>query len=432
LNDVPLGVLYAILIFLLVLSGFFSGSETGLMALNRYRLRHLARQGDKGARRVQRLLDRPDKLLGVILLGNNTVNLIAASIATIIGLRLAGEAGIGAATLILIVVVLIFAEVAPKTVAALYPEKVAFPASVILAPLLKIAYPVVWLITKISNALLRAVGIRPDVSKNDQMSPQELRTAVVESASMIPLRHRRMLVNVLDLEDATVEDIMIPRNEIVGIDLDDDWEDVLKQITHSNFTRLPVFVESIDNLIGILHVKKILLALARDQLDKDTLRANLREMYYVPEHTSLMTQLVQFQENKRRVALVVDEYGDIQGLITLEDLLEEIVGEFTTDTLDDHDIKKQPDGSWLIDASATIRDLNRELNWNLPTDGPKTLNGLLLEQLETIPEAGTSVKLGDLAMTVVHTRNNAVRTVSVRAVGSGPPAKHPPTTRRAA
>jgi Mg2+/Co2+ transporter CorB len=254
------------------------------------------------------------------------------------------------------------------------------------------------------------------------MSSQELRTAVVESGSMIPLRHRRMLVNVLDLEDATVEDIMIPRNEIVGIDLDDDWEDVLKQITHSNFTRLPVFTESMDDVAGILHVKKILRALSRDQLDKDTLKANLREMYYVPEHTPLMEQLVQFQEQKRRIALVVDEYGDIQGLITLEDLLEEIVGEFTTDTLDDHDIKKQPDGSWLIDASATIRDLNRELNWNLPTDGPKTLNGLLLEQLEAIPEAGTSVKLGDLAMTVVQTRDNAVRTVAVRPVGSGSPA----------
>lgn len=389
------------------------------MAVNRYRLRHMARQGDRRARRVQRLLSRPDRLIGVILLGNNIANIAAASVATVIGIRLAGEAGIAAASGVLVLLVLIFAEVAPKTVAALHPERVAYPASIILTPLLKILYPLVWLVNLAANGILRLFGIHRQPRQGDLLSSEEFRTAVVESGSLMPLRHRRMLVNVLDLEQRTVEDIMIPRNEIAGIDLDDDWDDIQRQITNSNFTRMPVFQDSIDHIVGVLHVKKILRPMAAGTLDPDTLKASLKEPYFVPEATPLMSQLVQFQEHRRRVALVVDEYGDIQGLITLEDLLEEIVGEFTTDSAGERDIEKRPDGSFLIDASITIRHLNRELHWGLPEDGPKTLNGLLMEQLETIPKAGTSVKLGDMAVTIVQTRGNAVRTVSARPVTAG-------------
>jgi len=393
-----------------VLSAFFSGSETGLISLNRYRLRHLKKENHRGAQRASRLLEKPDRLIGLILLGNNFVNILASSITTIIALRLWGETGIAIAAGILTLVILIFAEVAPKTLAVLHPERFAFPATLILAPLLKLLYPVVWLVNMVANGLLKLLGVSPKHSKDEHLTSDELRTVVSEAGAMIPLRHQKMLTNILDLEKVTVNDIMIPRNEIVGIDLDDEWEDIVKLLTNSRHTRLPVFRTDINNVIGLIHARNILEVLSKPESSKNDLMPQIRNAYFVPENTPLNTQLLQFQRQKRRIGLVVDEYGDVHGLVTLEDILEEIVGEFTSDPATSiKDIHTQEDGTYLIDGSASIRDLNRMMNWNLPTDGPKTFNGLILEQMEHIPEPGTSILIAGYPIEIVQTKDNAVK-----------------------
>jgi len=410
LNDIPLSILFGALILLIVLSAFFSGSETGLVSLNRYRLRHLKKGNHRGAQRASRLLEKPDRLIGLILLGNNFVNILASSITTIIALRLWGETGIAIAAGILTLVILIFAEVAPKTLAVLHPERFAFPATLILAPLLKLLYPVVWLVNMVANGLLKLLGVSAKHSKDEHLTSDELRTVVSEAGAMIPLRHQKMLTNILDLEKVTVNDIMIPRNEIVGIDLDDEWEDIVKLLTHSRHTRLPVFRSDINNVIGLIHVRNILEVLYKPETNKNDLMPQIRNAYFVPENTPLNTQLLQFQRQKRRIDLVVDEYGDVHGLVTLEDILEEIVGEFTSDPATSvKDIHTQEDGTYLIDGSASIRDLNRLMNWNLPTDGPKTFNGLILEQMEHIPEPGTSILIAGYPIEIVQTKDNAVK-----------------------
>ncbi|MFN2310053.1 MAG: HlyC/CorC family transporter, partial [Gammaproteobacteria bacterium] len=322
MDAIPLSVLFGTLLFLLILSAFFSGSETGLMTLNRYRLRHLAKNRHRGAMRAQRLLERPDRLIGLILLGNNFVNILASAIATLIGMRLFGEVGIAIATGALTLVVLIFSEVAPKTLAALHPERIAFPASFLYIPLLKLLYPLVWVINKIANAFLGLLGVSPEQSGGHALSSEELRTVVLEAGAMIPKRHQKMLLNLLDLEKATVEDIMIPRNEVVGVDLSDDIEEITEILTHTQYTRLPVFEDSIDHVVGILHLRSIVPLLKRGDLTHDALRSVLREPYFIPEGTSLNRQLLNFQRESRRTGLVVDEYGDIQGLVALEDILE--------------------------------------------------------------------------------------------------------------
>lgn len=414
MDAIPLGALFGALIFLLVLSAFFSGSETGLMTLNRYRLRHLAKAKHSGALRAQRLLERPDRLIGLILLGNNFVNILASSVATLIGLRLFGEAGIAVATGVLTLVVLIFSEVAPKTLAALHPERIAFPAAYIYVPLLKLLYPLVWVVNNIANALLRLIGVKPDQAGGQSLSSEELRTVVMEAGAMIPKRHQKMLLNLLDLEKATVEDIMIPRNEVVGVDLSEDIDEITELLTHTQYTRLPVFEESIDNVVGILHLRNIVPLLKRGALTHADLRSVVREPYFIPEGTSLNRQLLNFQRESRRTGLVVDEYGDIQGLVALEDILEEIVGEFTTDPAAlSKDITPQEDGSYLIDAGANVRDLNRALHIELPTDGPKTLNGLILEHMEDIPETGTSLLLAGYPIDILQTKDNAVKTARI-------------------
>lgn len=414
MDAIPLGALFGALIFLLVLSAFFSGSETGLMTLNRYRLRHLAKAKHSGAVRAQRLLERPDRLIGLILLGNNFVNIAASAIATLIGMRLFGEPGIAIATGVLTLLVLIFSEVAPKTLAALHPERIAFPAAFIYIPLLKLLYPLVWVINKIANALLRLLGVSPEQSGGHALSSEELRTVVLEAGAMIPKRHQKMLLNLLDLEKATVEDIMIPRSEVIGIDLSDDIEEIIELITRTQYTRLPVFEESIDNVIGILHLRNVVTLLKRGALTHADLRSAAREPYFIPEGSSLNRQLLNFQREGRRTGLVVDEYGDIQGLVTLEDILEEIVGEFTTDPASlGKDITPEEGGSYLIDAGVSIRDLNRALHVELPTDGPKTLNGLILEHMEDIPESGTSLLLSGYPIDIVQTKDNAVRTARI-------------------
>ncbi len=414
MDDIPLSVLFGALVFLIILSAFFSGSETGLMTLNRYRLRHLVRARHRGAVRAQKLLERPDRLIGLILLGNNFVNILASTLTAMIAFRIAGEAGLMAGAALLTLVILIFAEVTPKTLAALHPERVAFPAAYIYGPLLWLLYPFVWVVNVIANSMLRAIGIRPEHSATNTLSQEELRTVVMEAGAMIPKRHQDMLLNIIDLEKVTVEDIMVPRKEIVGIDLDEDWNTIMRQIISSQYTRLPVYRGSIDNVIGFIHLRKILPLLKLDELDKETLEKSIREPLFIPENTPLNRQLLNFQRERRRVGLVVDEYGDIQGLVTLEDILEEVVGEFTTDpSIHSKDIMPQEDGSYLVNGTVTIRELNRTLNTDLPTDGPKTLNGLVLEYLEDIPKPGTSLLLSGYPIDIVQTQGNLVKTLRI-------------------
>ncbi len=414
MDEIPLSVLFGALAVLIVLSAFFSGSETGLMTLNRYRLRHLAGDGHRGAQRALRLLERPDRLIGLILLGNNFVNILASSLSTIIALRLLGEAGIAIAAGLLTLVILIFSEVAPKTLAALHPERIAFPAALVYGPLLKLLYPLVWVVNMVANGLLRLIGVRPEDGANDSLSREELRTVVLEAGAMIPKQHKTMLLNLLSLEEIAVEDIMIPRNEIVGVDLSDDIETIENLLANTHYARLPVYEESIDQVVGILHMRNLLPLLRRGELTHDNIRKAVREPYFVPEGTPLTRQLLNFQREQRRTGLVVDEYGDILGMITLEDILEEIVGEFTTDpSALARGVMRTEDGAFLVDGTASIRDLNRKLKLSLPTDGPNTLNGLILEYMETIPEPGTSLLLAGHPVEIVQIKDNVVRTAKI-------------------
>lgn len=411
--ELPLGLLLGMLALLVACSAFFSGSETGMMSINRYRLSHKAKQGDKAAIRISNLLKRPDRLLGVILIGNNFVNNFAAAIATVIAIHFLGESlGPVVSTFVLTIVVLIFAEVTPKTLAALHPEQFAKPASFALTPLLKLLYPLVWLVNLFSNFILRLLGARPDEHKQDNLTSEELRTVVNEAGNLIPSRHQAMLLSILDMEKITVDDIMIPRQEVTGIDLEQDMDTILELLRHSQHTRIPVYKGDINNVIGILHLRGALRLIASDNPSKGMLIQETREPYFIPESTPLQTQLLNFQKEKRRIGIVVDEYGDVQGLVTLEDILEEIVGEFTTDTPQhQEDIQPQQDGSWLIDASATIREINKQLEWELPTHGPKTLNGLILEYLESIPDGNICVAFDDYRIETLEVKENLIKAV---------------------
>jgi len=409
----------------MALSGFFSSTETALMSINRYRLRHLAREGSAGARAAERLLQTPDQLIGVILVCNNFVNSAAAAIVTIISLTIGGEASAAVGVGIFTVVLIIFGEVAPKTFGALYPEKLALPAALVYQVLLKVLYPIVWATNLLANGVLRLLGISREKASATSLSREELRTVVAEASTVIPHRHQRMLMSILDLERINVEDIMVPRSEIAGIDISDDWDDILNQLRDSRHTRVPVFDGSVDEIVGILHMKQVAKQLARGELDRATLvaLARSREPYYVPEGTSLNLQLLNFQRQRRRVAFVVDEYGDVQGLVTLEDLLEEIVGEFTSDTSVAHkDVHRERGGTFIVNASASVRTLNRKMGWSLPTSGPRTLNGLVIETLETIPEPGTALRINDYAIDVLQTGDNAVKTVRLRPLAPAPEA----------
>ena len=414
MSDIPLGVLIGALVFLIFLAAFFSGSETGLLTLNRYRLRHFVKIKHRGAIHAQALLQRTDRLIGLLILGNNFANNLATAVATVIGLQLLGEAGAAIAVGLLTIVGTIFTDVAPKTLGALYSERVAFPAAYVLRPLLKLVYPVVWLVSALSNGVLKLLGVSIGASEKNHLSHEELRTVVNEAGALIPQRHQRMLLSILDLEKITVEDIMVPRNEIVGLDLNDDWEQILAQLTSSQHTRLLVYRDGIDNVVGILHLREALRLMSREDFNKEALKEVMKDPYFVPEGTPLNTQLLNFQRQKRRIGLVVNEYGDIQGLVTLEDILEEIVGEFTSDPYATvSDVYPQVDGTYLVDGSTNIRDLNRMMHWDLPTDGPKTLNGLILEYLETIPAPGTSLRLAGYPIDIIQTTENAVKMVKI-------------------
>lgn len=383
------------------------------MALNRYRLKNLAEKGHRSAELASHLLEKPDRLLGVILLGNNLVNLSAASISTIAALRLYGEPAIAAFTFVLTLVVLIFAEVAPKTLAMRHPEGIAYPASYVLVVLLWLLYPLVWIINLLANQFLRLFNSKAQQNQ-EALNKEELRTVVSEAESLIPKSHHDMLMSILDLERITVEDIMVSRNAIEGIDLEDEWDEILEQLATSHHTRLPVFKGNLDNVVGVLHLRLMIHAMQMDDLDRRKLLKFLRPAYYVPIDTPVMQQLLIMQKEHHRLGLVVDEYGDLQGMITMDEILEEIVGEFNTLAPGDaQDVHKQSDGSFMVYGTASIRDLNKTMGWKLPVDGPKTLNGLILEKLEDIPQTGTTMLIDNYPVEVVQTKGAAVKIVRI-------------------
>ncbi|CNE64764.1 hemolysins and related proteins containing CBS domains [Yersinia bercovieri] len=394
MDHVSTSTLIIILVIMIVVSAYFSASETGMMTLNRYRLRHLSKQGNRAARRVEKLLRRPDRLISLVLIGNNLVNILASALATIVGIRLYGNAGVAIATGVLTFVVLIFAEVMPKTIAALYPERVAFPSSVLLAPLQKIMLPLVWLLNTITRGLMRMCGIRGNVHRSDAVSKDELRSIVNESQSQISRRNQDMLISVLDLEKVTVDDIMVPRNEVVGIDINDDWKSIMRQLTHSPHGRIVLYRQSLDDAIGMLRVREAYrLMTEKREFNKENLLRAADEIYFIPEGTPLNVQLVKFQRNKEKVGMIVDEYGDIQGLVTVEDILEEIVGDFTTSmspTLAE-EVNPQSDGSVLID-------------------------GMLLEALEEIPQVDAQVRVGHYLIDVLDVQENMIKRVRVKPI----------------
>ena len=406
------GFLLGMLVFLLLCSAFFSSSETGMLSLNRYRLRHQAKEGHRGAKRASALLERPDRLLGTILVGNNFVNILASAIATVLAIKLWGEAGIAIATVGLTIVLLIFGEITPKTLAALRPEAVAYPVSLPLLMLQKVLYPLVALLNWISNGLLRLLGVDLTNKGSDSLSTEELRSVVHESGSDMPMKRQSMLLGILDLERVTVDDIMIPRNEVAGIDLEDDLETIVTQLRTTPHTRLPVFRKDINQIEGIVHMRQIARLLSHDQLTRESLLEACNDPYFIPENTPLSTQLVNFQKQKRRIGIVVDEYGDVLGIVTLEDILEEIVGEFSNqDALRSPDIHPQDDGTLVIDGAAYLREVNRALGWQLPCDGPKTLNGLITEALEHIPDSGICLQINQYRLEILQAADNRVKSV---------------------
>ncbi|OOS01180.1 magnesium/cobalt efflux protein [Canicola haemoglobinophilus] len=419
MDNIPLSTLFITLIILLILSAYFSGSETGLLSVNRYRMRFLAEKGHKGAQKTEKLLKKTDVLLSLILICNNLVNISASAIATLIGMRLYGDMGVAIATGLLTFVMLIFAEIFPKTIAALYPEKVAFLSSHIISVLLKIFSPLVFIMNLFIRGLMKLFRLKNE-AKAHSLSPEELRAIVNQSGQYIPSAHQEMLLSILDLEKVTVDDIMVPRNDIAGIDIDDDWKAIMRQLNHAAHSRVVFYKGSIDeNVLGILRIREAYrLMLDKNEFSKETLIRAVDEAYFIPEGTELNAQLLNFRNNKERIGLVVDEYGDIKGLVTLEDILEEIVGEFTTSTAPsiDEEVTQQSDGSIIIEGSANLRDLNKLFNWNLDTEDARTFNGLILEHLEEIPDEGKECEINGLKITVLEVADNMIKQVKVEKV----------------
>lgn len=413
INEAPLGVLFLLLLILFLLSAFFSGTETALMALNRYKLKHLAKK-QKGAKLAMQLLEKPDRLIGVILLGNNLVNILITQLATFIGFRMGGSPGVAIATGVLTLTLLVFAEVTPKTIAAIKSEQIALPASYIYTVLLKFVYPFVWVINLIANSMVRLVGVDPKSNELQSLNHEELKSVVNEAGGLIPESHQDMLLRVLDMESTTVEDIMIPRTEISGIDLDDDWNEIEEQILRSNFTRLLLFKGGINNVRGFVHLRTLLPLFHDDKMEREHLEKAIVPAIFTPEGAPLTQQLINFKQSKDRIALVVDEYGDIQGLVTLEDILEDIVGQFSTSPANfDYQAQLKADGSIWVDGAMHIRDLNRQLNMKLSIEGAKTINGLVTEYLGSIPSPGISVLIEGYPMEVRKTINNAIKTLII-------------------
>lgn len=406
------------LLFLLVLVAFFAGTEVALLTINRYRLRSRANAGHRGAQLTEKLIRNPDRWLGVNLLWITLTTMGAPTVGVFIAQRYGGDALVFATTLGLGLFTVVFCELAPKIYAAVRPERMALPAAYIYWPLIWISTPFVWVANKLANGFLRAIGVSKSKVSEHSLGVEELRLVVAEAGSLVPQRHQQMLLSLLDLEKVSVDDIMVPRSEVVGIDLHDNWDGILDQLRQSQHTRMPVYEGELDNIIGVLHAKAVAREMLRGKLTRESLiaLARAREAYFVPEGTPLNTQLLNFQRQKRRIALIVDEYGDVQGLVTIEDILEEIVGEFTTDpaTMMHRDVHAEVDGSFVVNASASVRALNRAMHWSLPTDGPKTLNGLIVEHLEAIPEPGVSLKIHNYALEVLQTGDNTIKTVRVQ------------------
>ncbi|MEH8093082.1 CNNM domain-containing protein [Gallibacterium anatis] len=417
MDSIPISTLFILLILLLILSAYFSSSETGLLSLNRYRVRYLADKGNRGAQKAEKLLKKTDILLSFILIFNNLVNIMASALATMIGLRLGGDAGVAIATGVLTFAMLVFSEIFPKTVAAIYPEKIGFFSSHILSVLIKIFLPLVYFINFFTNGLMRLIGLKLDI-KSHSISPEELRSIVNESGKFIPRAHQQMLLSILDMEKVTVEDIMVPRNEISGINIEDDWKSIMRQLNHAAHSRIVLYKENMDeNALGILRVREAYRLMTNtNEFTKETLMRAADEIYFIPEGTTLNAQLLNFKNNKERIGLVVDEYGDIKGLVTLEDILEEIVGEFTTSNLPsiEDEVQPQSDGTVIIDGSANIRDLNKMFNWHLDTDEARTFNGFILEHLEDIPQEGTEWRIGNLKIKILEVSDNMIKQAKVK------------------
>jgi Mg2+/Co2+ transporter CorB len=413
LDSISTSALVVGLVVLIFMSAYFSSSETAMMALNRYRLRHLAKTGHRGAQKALMLLKKPERLIGLILIGNNLVNIMASSLATIIGLRLFGDIGIAISTGVLTIAVLIFAEVTPKTLAALYPEKLAFISSHILHVLMVIFSPLVGVINFFSSGLLRLFGVSTQ-AKDEQLSRDEIRSIVAESKNILPNKNKEMLLSVLELDSVTVDDIMVPRSELYSMDLDEAMSTLIRVISRSPYSRIVVYQGNADNLVGLLHLEDLVTLMAKQQLSKAALQKMVRKPYFVPENTALHKQLYQFQSRKFRTGFVVDEYGDVLGLLTLEDILEEIVGDISLiSTGEANEIIPQQDGSVVIDGGIYLRDLNKEMAWTMPVDGPKTLNGLILEYLEDMPRPQTSLRVHGYPMEIVDVSGNMIKQVRV-------------------
>jgi Mg2+/Co2+ transporter CorB len=414
LNEIPLWILLASIAFLVLMSAFFSGSETSMMAINRYRLKHLVKEKNKSAKRVSRLLEKTDRLLGVILIGNNFTHTLSTALATVVAIRIWSDNAVLAVTVFMTIIMIIFAEVMPKTIAALKPESIAFPSSYLLKPLSKILSPLITLVSFVSNNVTKLIGIDLDNANKDELKPEELRTLLQTSG--VPKRQEEMLMGIFDMDNLSVNDVMIPKNEIIGIDLNDEIEDIVKQLQEIDFTYIPCYTDTIDNIQGFLSLNKKAEFLGSEAKSIRSLKDELREPLFVPENTPLYKQLANFQSSGRRVGLIVDEYGDIEGIITLRSILEIIVGEITSESIEKMDIMPQADGSYLVDGSMMIREVNRRLEWELPTEGPKTLSGLILEEIQTIPDTNVGLSIENYRIETVLIKDNVIKLAKVEII----------------
>lgn len=417
MEHVSTTTLIIILIGMIFASAYFSGTETSMMTINRYRLRHAAKQGNRSAKRVEKLLQRPDRLISLVLIGNNLINIVASALATIVGMRLYGDAGVAIATGVLTFVILIFAEVLPKSIAALYPERFAYPSSVLLSPLQKIMLPVVWFFNQITLVFMRIFGIKSPVIQGNAVSKEELRTIVNESKSKLSQRNQNMLISILDLEKVTIGDIMVPRNEIFGIDVNDEWKSIVRQLTHSPHGRIVLYRDTLDDIIGMLRVREAYrLMTEKKEFTKQILIKAADKIYFIPESTPLSLQLVNFQRNNEKAGIVVDEYGEIQGLVTVEDILEEIVGDFTTSMSPSlaEEVIPQKDGSLLVDGTTNIRDINKAFACHLPENEARTINGVIIEELGDLPVVGAKITIDGYEFEVLEVQDNVIKKALIR------------------
>ncbi|MEL0102497.1 MAG: CNNM domain-containing protein [Gammaproteobacteria bacterium] len=411
MNNIPTELLILILIILFLLSAFFSGSETALMSINKYKMRHQAKLNNKGAKAAKKLLENPDKIIGVILLGNNLTNILITQIATLISLRLYGDIGLAIATGFLTIFILIFAELTPKTIGEMHSEKIAYSSSLLYRPMLIVLYPLVFLINFIANSIIKLLGLKDNISKSS-LSSEELKTVLNESSLKFTKPHIKMLESIIDLEKATVEDIMIPRSDIYGIDIAEDIASVVKNFKNTLYTRIPIYEDNIENLLGLIHIKNIAPMLASKSIDESEIKKLIKKPYYIVSGTTLYRQLLNFQKEKRRIGFIIDEYGNIQGLVTLEDILEEIVGDFTSDPSSNEEIIVTDDKNvFIVDGGVHIREINQTLNINLTSNEAKTINGFILEHTENLPQINDIINIQGHTFKIIENLDNAVKTV---------------------